>query len=352
MSDKKDIPQMIEDAAEAALKTELNPPKPRRRTSTAKKKPAATNNKGELMEIEAAAVEKAGKMAKTFKVKVKGTDKEIGKFKKAQKKNKGKNIPFVDDREDDLSKMKIDAYLGVMTPLQIELLKMQNFVKENGERVLAIFEGRDAAGKGGTIKRFLEHLNPRGAHVVALEKPTERERTQWYFQRYVANLPAGGEIVLFDRSWYNRAMVERVMDFATKEQIKEFLRSVPEFERTLIRSDMKMFKFYFSVSKQEQGRRFNNRTHDPLKQWKLSPVDRESQGLWDEYTKAKEDMFFYTSTADAPWTIIKSDDKKRARINTIRFFLSNINYPDKNKELVRYDHRIIRTVQEELGVED
>ena len=229
---------------------------------------------------------------------------------------------------------------------------MQNWIKENGLRVLAIFEGRDAAGKGGTIKRFVEHMNPRGCRVVALDKPSDRERTQWYFQRYVNHLPSAGEIVLFDRSWYNRAMVERVMGFCSPEEVKEFLRSVPEFERMLIRSDLIIFKFYFSVSKKEQQRRFSSRDDDPLKQWKLSPVDRESQDKWDDYTKAKEDMFFYTSTADSPWTIIKSDDKKRARINSIRHFLSGFDYPGKRNELLAVDRRIVRTVQEELSVED
>ncbi|WP_460020462.1 polyphosphate kinase 2 [Magnetospira thiophila] len=350
--DKENIPQLIEDAAQAALKAELTPPQPDK--PAAKKAPAkpTTGRRGKLVEIESEAVDKASTSAKTFKVKLKGTDAETAKVKKVIKRRAGKPVVQPDDREDNLGKLQIDRYLAVMTPLQIELLKMQNHVKENGDRILAIFEGRDAAGKGGTIKRFIEHLNPRGAHVVALEKPTDRERSQWYFQRYVTHLPAGGEITLFDRSWYNRAMVERVMHFATKEEIKEFLRSVPEFERTLIRSGMKMFKFYFSVSKEVQRARFESRTDDPLKQWKLSPVDRESQGLWDDYTQAKEDMFFYTSTADAPWTIIKSDDKKRARINTIRYFLSNIDYPDRNLDLIRYDRRIIRTVQEELGVED
>ncbi|MCB2102889.1 MAG: polyphosphate kinase 2 [Rhodobacterales bacterium] len=284
----------------------------------------------------------------TRPLKLRGTDKEVGK---ASNRKVGV-VTHPDDRTAPLTRMKTQQYLELITPLHVEMLKMQNWVKETGHRILAIFEGRDAAGKGGTIKRFIEHLNPRGCHVVALEKPTERETTQWYFQRYVANLPAGGEITLFDRSWYNRAMVERVMGFCSAEDVKEFLRSVPEFERMLIRSDLLMFKFYFSVSKAEQNRRFNNRLNDPLKQWKLSPVDRESQGLWKEYTRAKEDMFFYTSTADAPWTIIKSDDKKRARVNTIRYFLSNIDYPDKRRELLEYDQRIVRTVQEELGVED
>ena len=237
-------------------------------------------------------------------------------------------------------------------PLHVELLKLQNWVREEGHRIVALFEGRDAAGKGGTIKRFVEHMNPRGARVVALNKPTESERTQWYFQRYIQHLPTAGELVLFDRSWYNRAMVERVMGFCTGEEVKEFLRSVPELERMLIRSSILMFKFYFSVSKKEQKKRFDSRINDPLKQWKLSPVDLEGQNKWDDYTSAKEDMFFYTSTADSPWIIIKSDDKKRARLNAIRYFLNHFDYPDKREEILTVDTRIVRTVEEEFEVED
>ncbi|MCP4696052.1 MAG: polyphosphate kinase 2 [Gammaproteobacteria bacterium] len=244
-------------------------------------------------------------------------------------------------------KMKEKAYQKAILPLHVELVKMQNWAKENGLRICALFEGRDAAGKGGTIKRIVEHMNPRSSRVAALEKPSDKERGQWYFQRYVAHLPSKGEIVLFDRSWYNRAGVERVMGFCTQDERKEFFRSVPEFEKMLVCSGIIMFKFYFSVSKEEQMRRFNNRTHDPLKQWKLSPVDKESQDKWDDYTKAKEDMFLYTSTAEAPWTIIKSNDKKRARINTMRYLLSKLDYPDKAANL-SVDKRIVRTVEEEL----
>ncbi|MCB9797914.1 MAG: polyphosphate kinase 2 [Alphaproteobacteria bacterium] len=245
-------------------------------------------------------------------------------------------------------KLKTPLYMELIHPLHVELLKLQNHVREEGLRVLALFEGRDAAGKGGTIKRFIEHMNPRGARVVALNKPSEVERTQWYFQRYVAHLPSAGEIVLFDRSWYNRAGVERVMGFSDGMEVKEFLRSVPELERMLIRSGIRMFKFYFSVSKREQHRRFEGRMNDPLKQWKLSPVDLASQDKWEDYTRAKEDMFFYTSTADSPWIIIKSDDKKRARLNAIRVFLSAIPYPGRRDELLRVDRRVVRTVAEEL----
>ena len=260
-------------------------------------------------------------------------------------------IPYAPDSDHHgpLIPMGDRQYLDLIAPLHVELLKLQNHVKETGARILAIFEGRDAAGKGGTIKRFIEHMNPRGCNVVALDKPSEVELTQWYFQRYVRHLPSAGEIVLFDRSWYNRAGVERVMGFSTGSQVKEFLRSVPELERMLIRSGIQMFKFYFSVSKEEQNRRFGKRLTDPLKQWKLSPIDRESQNLWDDYTKAKEDMFFYTSTADSPWVIIKSDDKKRARINAIRFFLSTCDYPNKNEGVLAWDPRIVRTVKDELG---
>ena len=245
-------------------------------------------------------------------------------------------------------KMKEREYLKLMKPLQIELLKFQNWVKESGGKVCMLFEGRDAAGKGGTIKRVIEHMNPRGARVVALEKPTDKERTEWYFQRYVQHLPSAGEVVLFDRSWYNRAGVERVMGFCSMDEVREFLRSAPEFERMLVRSGIHLLKFYFSVSKEEQLNRFTRRETDPLKQWKLSPVDRESQDKWPAYTKAKEDMFFFTSTLDAPWTVIKSVDKKRARINTIRHVLSQFDYPDRNQEILEADRRIVRTVAEEL----
>ena len=279
-----------------------------------------------------------------------GKDAEEYKLKQAKKLSTRKGP--ADDLTGELGKLSGADYLDLIMPLHVELLKMQNWVKEQGLRILVINEGRDAAGKGGTIKRFVEHMNPRGARVVALDKPADRERTQWYFQRYIAHLPSGGEIVFFDRSWYNRAMVERVMSFCNGAEVKEFLRSVPELERMLIRSGIHLFKFYYSVSKDSQARRFAKRVDDPLRQWKLSPVDQESQDKWQEYTRAKEDMFFFTSTADSPWTIIKSDDKKRARINAIRFLLSQIDYPDKRKELLKIDRRIVRTVQDETGVDD
>jgi polyphosphate kinase 2 len=214
--------------------------------------------------------------------------------------------------------------------LQVELLKLQAWVKETGQKVVILFEGRDAAGKGGTIKRFMEHLNPRGAHVVALEKPSETERGQWYFQRYVQHLPTAGEIALFDRSWYNRAGVERVMGFCSQEEYQEFMRQAPEFERNLVRSGVHLIKFWFSVSREEQRRRFKEREVHPLKQWKLSPIDLASLDKWDDYTQAKESMFFYTDTADSPWTVIKSDDKKRARLNAMRYVLHRLPYTNKD----------------------
>ena len=234
-------------------------------------------------------------------------------------------------------------YEKELTRLQIELLKLQSHVKEKGLKILMIFEGRDAAGKGGTIKRITEHLNPRGAKVIALEKPNETEKTQWYFQRYTQHLPSAGEIVLFDRSWYNRAGVEPVMGFCTTEEHHEFLREVPEFEKMLVKSDILLFKFYFSVSKKEQAKRFKKREIDPLKQYKLSPVDKESQNLWDKYTIAKFSMLMASNTDIAPWTVIKSDDKKRARLNCIRYLLSNIEYKNKTeeKDFFKIDKKIL-----------
>jgi len=214
--------------------------------------------------------------------------------------------------------------------LQVELLKLQAWVKETGQKVVILFEGRDAAGKGGTIKRFMEHLNPRGARVVALEKPTDFERGQWYFQRYVQHLPTNGEIVLFDRSWYNRAGVERVMGFCSNQEYAEFVRQAPEFERMLTRNGTHLIKFWFSVSREEQRRRFRERKVHPLKQWKLSPIDMASLDKWDDYTKAKEAMFFHTDTADAPWTVIKSNCKKRARLNAMRYILHKLPYTNKD----------------------
>ncbi len=232
-------------------------------------------------------------------------------------------------------RMTRDEYDRAKRLLQIELLKLQNTLKSRGERLVILFEGRDAAGKGGTIKRFMEHLNPRGARVVALEKPSERELTQWYFQRYVSHLPAAGEFVLFDRSWYNRAGVERVMGFCTRSEYLEFMREAPELERMLVRSGINLVKFWFSVSRNEQRTRFLIRQVDPVRQWKLSPMDLASLDKWDDYTDAKEAMFFYTDTADAPWTVVKSNDKKRARIEAMRHVLSRFDYDGKDADVVR-----------------
>jgi polyphosphate kinase 2 len=233
------------------------------------------------------------------------------------------------------TKLPADDYERKKNALQVELLKVQRWVKDTGQKIVVLFEGRDAAGKGGTIKRFMEHLNPRGARVVALEKPSVQEQGQWYFQRYVSHLPTEGEIVLFDRSWYNRAGVERVMEFCTPEDYLEFMRQTPELERMMVRSGIRLFKYWFSVTRDEQMNRFKKRKTDPLKQWKLSPIDRASLDKWDEYTEAKEAMFFYTDTADAPWTVIKSSDKKRARLACLQHFLYSLDYPNKDQKLIR-----------------
>ncbi|WP_424974093.1 polyphosphate kinase 2 [Dinoroseobacter sp. S124A] len=227
-------------------------------------------------------------------------------------------------------KMARRAYESEKAQLQAELLKVQLWAQETGQKFVMLFEGRDAAGKGGTIKRFTEHLNPRAARVVALNKPTDEERGQWYYQRYINHLPTAGEIVLYDRSWYNRAGVERVMGFCSPNEYLEFMRQTPDFERMLTRSGVRLYKYWFSVTQAEQKRRFDSRATDPLKRWKLSPIDKASLDKWDDYTEAKEAMFFYTNTADAPWTIVKSNDKKRARLNCMRHFLSTLDYPDKD----------------------
>lgn len=233
-----------------------------------------------------------------------------------------------------VNRLRRSVYEEEKFRLQVELLKLQAWVKETGQKVVIIFEGRDAAGKGGTIKRFMEHLNPRGARVVALEKPTETERGQWYFQRYVQHLPTRGEMVFFDRSWYNRAGVERVMGFCSEDEYYEFMREVPGFERNLVRSGTYVIKFWFSVSKEEQERRFRERKVSPLKRWKLSPIDEASRDKWDDYTRAKEAMFFATDTPEAPWTVIKSDDKKRARLNAMRYVLRLIPYANRDLKAI------------------
>ena len=233
------------------------------------------------------------------------------------------------------AKLARRPYEAEKAQLQAELLKVQIWAQETGQKFVLLFEGRDAAGKGGTIKRFTEHLNPRAARVVALNKPSDEERGQWYFQRYIEHLPTAGEMVLYDRSWYNRAGVERVMGFCKPEEYLEFMRQTPEFERMLTRSGIRMYKYWFSVTQTEQRRRFDSRETDPLKQWKLSPIDKASLDKWGDYTEAKEAMFFYTDTADAPWTVVQSNDKKRARLNCMRHFLSTLDYPGKDPDIAR-----------------
>ncbi len=283
--------------------------------------------------------------AKALRALLDGSDPEDRKaIRKALSKLGGAGQPAAKvNPDDELSKdwkdggypyanlLRRSVYEKDKFQLQVELLKLQAWVKETGQRVVIIFEGRDAAGKGGTIKRFMEHLNPRGARVVALEKPSDIERGQWYFQRYVQHLPTAGEIVLFDRSWYNRAGVERVMGFCSDEEYRQFMQQVPQFERMLVQSGIHLIKFWFSVSRKEQRRRFKERESHPLKQWKLSPIDQASLDKWDDYTRAKEAMFFETDTADAPWTVVKSDCKKRARLNAMRYVLHKLPY--KNRDM-------------------
>jgi polyphosphate kinase 2 len=294
----------------------------------------------------------------------------MGKNKEKKVKKKKKNNLEVKDEqltvtldESIIEKPDIDkkiqiwvkkselAYEKELAKLQVELLKFQNHVKEQGLKVLILVEGRDAAGKGGTIKRITEHLNPRGARVVALSKPSDTERTQWYFQRYIQHLPSAGEIVLFDRSWYNRAGVEPVMGFCTQQEHKEFLREIPKFETMIANSGIILFKFYFSVSKEEQAKRFSERKTDPLKQFKLSPVDEKSQELWDQYTIAKYSMLLSSNNPRCPWTIVLSNDKRKARLNTIKHILQNVEYPNKikNKHL-KLDTQIIRSGKEEIEI--
>ena len=276
-----------------------------------------------------------------------------------RRKTKKDSKKEIEKRNKDLKKKRVSVwvkeevleYEDELKKLQIELLKMQNHVKETGQKILMIFEGRDAAGKGGTIKRITEHLNPRGARVVALDKPSDVEKTQWYFQRYTQHLPSAGEIVLFDRSYYNRGGVEPVMGFCSQEEHKEFLHEVPEFEKMLVNSDIKIFKFYFSVSKNEQKRRFDKRRTDPLKQYKLSPVDEKSQGLWDKYTIAKYSMLLASHTDHAPWTIIRSDNKKKARINCIKHILRNIDYVGRIKDKkLKTDDKIRILASDEIRI--
>ena len=269
-----------------------------------------------------------------------------------QEKSNSELYELIKGREREIRKLlRQQDHLAIITPLQEELVKLQAWVKENGLKIMVLFEGRDAAGKGGTIKRFMEFLNPRICRVVALDRPTEREAGQWYFQRYIPHLPSGGEIVFFDRSWYNRAVVERVMGFCTEEQVAEFYQSVPAFESMLVRSGIHLNNFWFSVNREAQEKRFSSRENDLRKTWKLSPVDRQSRDKWDQYTLAKEGMFRYTSIPEAPWMIIKSDNKKLARINSIRYFLSQFDYQGKNPDILEYDATIVRTVEEEMGID-
>ncbi|MGA9575808.1 MAG: polyphosphate kinase 2 [Lysobacterales bacterium] len=232
------------------------------------------------------------------------------------------------------------VYFRTLLTLQSELIKLQDWVEHNGEKIAVIFEGRDAAGKGGVIKRITQRLNPRVCRVVALQKPSDRDQTQWYFQRYVPHLPSGGEIVLFDRSWYNRAGVERVMGFATPEQVEQFFSDVPEFEKMLVRSGIRLIKYWFSITDEEQQLRFLMRVHDPLKQWKLSPMDLQSRVRWEKYTKAKEEMFRRTNFPDSPWYVVPANDKKRARLNCIHHLLEQIPYEDVPDENVTLPDRV------------
>lgn len=243
------------------------------------------------------------------------------------------------------------AYEAEKAKLQAELLKVQIWAQETGQKFVILMEGRDAAGKGGTIKRFMEHLNPRYARVCALTKPSDVEKGQWFFQRYLAHLPTAGEMVFYDRSWYNRAGVERVMGFCSPTEYLEFMRQAPELERMLVRSGIRLYKYWFSVTREEQRARFLARETDPLKMWKLSPIDKASLDRWDDYTEAKEAMFFYTDTADAPWVIVKSNDKKRARLNCMRHFLSTMDYPNKDHAVVGTpDPLIVGRAQQVLGM--
>ncbi len=302
-------------------------------------------SKGFEVKIAEKSAKKEGKAAEAKK-------KAKKKGKKKAKKQKKKLTEHTSFRNANKRKTKKRQAVWVkkftleyeeeLNKLQIELLKWQKHVIANEERVLLLFEGRDAAGKGGTIKRIIEHLNPRGARVVALLKPSDRERTQWYFQRYIQHLPSGGEIVLFDRSWYNRAMVEPTMGFCTDEENKRFLKDTPMLEAMLVKNGIVLFKFFFSVSKEEQLRRFDSRETDPLKQYKISPVDREAQERWDDYTVRKFQMLNETNRTISPWTIIRSDNKKKARLNCIKHILSKVEYANKiSPEELQTDPEIV-----------
>ena len=273
------------------------------------------------------------KTAKTVK------KKKPSKEKRTEGLSGGIPAKFVEPEQKDTRKIKRKVYERELARMQVELVKLQEWIKDQGLKVVVLFEGRDAAGKGGVITRIIQRLNPRVCRVVALGTPTEREKTQWYFQRYVAHLPAAGEMVLFDRSWYNRAGVERVMGFCTEQEYREFLRSCPEFERMLIRSGIILTKYWFSVSDEEQERRFQARINDPVKRWKLSPMDLKSRSNWVEYSKAKDDMFKYTDIKQAPWYVVQADNKKRARLNCIHHLLSMIPYKDLTPEPIKLPQR-------------
>jgi polyphosphate kinase 2 len=248
-----------------------------------------------------------------------------------QREPEGEPLAVLADETEDAQASRLispEFYLAELYRLQVELVKLQHWIQAKGERVVVIFEGRDAAGKGGVITRFVEVLNPRSCRIVALGVPSERERTQWYFQRYVAHLPAAGEMVLFDRSWYNRAGVERVMGFCSEEELREFFRCCPEFERMLVRAGITLVKYWFSISDDEQEKRFRERSRDPVKRWKLSPMDLESRHRWEEYSRAKDEMFAVTDIKQAPWYVVAADDKKRARLNTLHHLLSLFPYED------------------------
>jgi len=254
------------------------------------------------------------------------------------------NKQNIEPKKRDKRRIKNKLYEKELANLQIELVKLQEWIKQEGLKVVVLFEGRDAAGKGGVIKRISQSLNPRVCKVVALGTPTDREKSQWYFQRYVPHLPAAGEMVLFDRSWYNRAGVERVMNFCTTEEYNEFMRTCPDFERMLIRSGIILVKYWFSVSDEEQERRFQSRIDDPTKRWKLSPMDLESRDKWLEYSKAKDEMFKYTDTKQAPWFVVPADNKKRARLNCISHLLSVLPY-----EELQHDKVVLSTRKAEKG---
>ena len=301
-----------------------------------KKKKKKANSNTEVLEVEADTVPQNGKD---------GDSDPVSEIAAKEDESETAEVLQVEPKERKTAKkLKNKVYLRELRKLQVELVKLQEWVKAKGLKVVVIFEGRDAAGKGGTIKRITESLNPRIARVVALPAPTEREKTQWYFQRYVTHLPAAGEIVLFDRSWYNRAGVERVMGFCTEEEYREFLRSCPEFERMLVRSGIILIKYWFSVSDEEQEHRFQARIDDPTKRWKLSPMDMQSRARWVEYSRAKDEMFKYTDIKQSPWWVVNSDDKKRARLNCISHLLSQIPYQDLTPEPIELPPR-----QDDIG---